>query len=701
MALEPVDYRTHIRDIEQTYLKVITNEDPSLKWLILSPNSAKEYHVANTGAEFHDFLTSFQDTSVEFGLCKTSPPGSDVEKIVLIGWCPDSAPLKSRSSFASNFNDISNNVLKSYHVQVTARDEDDLDENEILMRLSNAAGARYSIQDGSKRFGSSVTRSTPVKGSTPPVKSTPPPVKSTPPPVKSTPEPAPKPAQKFSPTPVAPTPVKASPAKISPPKASPKPVAHDDWDEPEVEERDLSNKPLKPNTSSWKPIGKIDLQKIIAEERAKEDPRLVTKSTSSSSKINPADDIAALKEKSKLKREQEYGAFFKKPETSSSFAEPPKKQKEGEEEEEEEEEEWEEIQKESPEAQEEDTQEEVNELKARFEKMNAGSSPVSNEPPIIQPRKYNSNSSPAGFKQPVDAPNPVLAGKNNYKKVGIPLPGMHFEEDKEEVKETPKPSKESDDGWSDEEPQETEDDNQRPVPSLPSRQVKEPIPETKLSAQKNITVEKTKDEDENNEPAPAIPIREKTPAFGSRQGSPALFSRPNSPALPARNDSPKEVPLRQKMFTKEKEQEEEDDDDEEKNDDEWDDDEKDEPPAPALPARNQTSAAKVEKEVAPEDEEEEAEEEEGPAPSLPPRHESPEPQLPPRRAAQPPPPPPKKSAKPQAIAEYDYDADEDNELTFKEGDKIINIEFVDDDWWLGELEDGSKGLFPSNYVKQL
>nr|2K3B_A Chain A, Actin-binding protein [unidentified] len=54
---------------------------------------------------------------------------------------------------------------------------------------------------------------------------------------------------------------------------------------------------------------------------------------------------------------------------------------------------------------------------------------------------------------------------------------------------------------------------------------------------------------------------------------------------------------------------------------------------------------------------------------------------------------------PWATAEYDYDAAEDNELTFVENDKIINIEFVDDDWWLGELEkDGSKGLFPSNYV---
>ena len=76
-----------------------------------------------------------------------------------------------------------------------------------------------------------------------------------------------------------------------------------------------------------------------------------------------------------------------------------------------------------------------------------------------------------------------------------------------------------------------------------------------------------------------------------------------------------------------------------------------------------------------------------------------------------PPPPPRRNVAPEpepeeeeetapwAVAEYDYEAGEDNELTFEEGDKIINIDFVDDDWWLGELEKtGEKGLFPSNYV---
>lgn len=52
-----------------------------------------------------------------------------------------------------------------------------------------------------------------------------------------------------------------------------------------------------------------------------------------------------------------------------------------------------------------------------------------------------------------------------------------------------------------------------------------------------------------------------------------------------------------------------------------------------------------------------------------------------------------------AIALYDYDAAEDNELSFKEGDLIVGIESVSEEWWSGftlqTREEGREaGLFP-------
>ena len=50
---------------------------------------------------------------------------------------------------------------------------------------------------------------------------------------------------------------------------------------------------------------------------------------------------------------------------------------------------------------------------------------------------------------------------------------------------------------------------------------------------------------------------------------------------------------------------------------------------------------------------------------------------------------------PSAVALYDYDAGEDNEISFKENQTIRDIQFVSDDWWSGLSPDGTAvGLFP-------
>lgn len=72
------------------------------------------------------------------------------------------------------------------------------------------------------------------------------------------------------------------------------------------------------------------------------------------------------------------------------------------------------------------------------------------------------------------------------------------------------------------------------------------------------------------------------------------------------------------------------------------------------------------------------------------------------------------SSGPTATALYDYEAAEDNELSFPEGATITGLvrkfdsisnhtltslqEFPDEDWWLGSFN-GQSGLFPANYVE--
>lgn len=74
------------------------------------------------------------------------------------------------------------------------------------------------------------------------------------------------------------------------------------------------------------------------------------------------------------------------------------------------------------------------------------------------------------------------------------------------------------------------------------------------------------------------------------------------------------------------------------------------------------------------------------APAAAPRAPSPEPAA----AAQP--------AGPSAVALYDYEATEDNEISFPEGAVITDIQFPDEDWWAGVYK-GKEGLFVSSSLR--
>lgn len=51
-------------------------------------------------------------------------------------------------------------------------------------------------------------------------------------------------------------------------------------------------------------------------------------------------------------------------------------------------------------------------------------------------------------------------------------------------------------------------------------------------------------------------------------------------------------------------------------------------------------------------------------------------------------------------AMYDYDAQDDDEVSFIEGDTVINCQVVDDGWVIGTVQrTNQKGMIPSNYIQ--
>ena len=57
---------------------------------------------------------------------------------------------------------------------------------------------------------------------------------------------------------------------------------------------------------------------------------------------------------------------------------------------------------------------------------------------------------------------------------------------------------------------------------------------------------------------------------------------------------------------------------------------------------------------------------------------------------------------PRYQAMYDYNAADDDEVSFSEGDIIVDVEVIDEGWMTGRVErTGQHGMLPANYVERV
>lgn len=55
---------------------------------------------------------------------------------------------------------------------------------------------------------------------------------------------------------------------------------------------------------------------------------------------------------------------------------------------------------------------------------------------------------------------------------------------------------------------------------------------------------------------------------------------------------------------------------------------------------------------------------------------------------------------PVYVAMYDYDAQDDDEVSFVENDRVVLYEMIDEGWMYGIVQrTGHKGMIPANYVE--
>ncbi|RDL38234.1 Actin depolymerizing protein [Venustampulla echinocandica] len=100
--------------------------------------------VQSTGeGELVDLIEDFSEGRVQFAFVKVKDSNTTLPKYVLIGWCGEGVPERTKGYFTSHLAAVSK-ILHGYHVQITARSDRDLTPEGIVQKVADASGAKYS-----------------------------------------------------------------------------------------------------------------------------------------------------------------------------------------------------------------------------------------------------------------------------------------------------------------------------------------------------------------------------------------------------------------------------------------------------------------------------------------------------------------------------------------------------------------------------
>ncbi len=163
--MSSLNLSTNGPSITASYQKIVNSPPPSGaaassptygQWAVYSvqaplvnafqADSGKEsvLKVQTTGeGELIDMIEDFSDGRIQFAFVRVKDPNTTLPKSVLIAWCGEGVPERTKGYFTSHVNAVSN-VLRGYHVQITARSDRDLTPETIVQKVSDASGSKYS-----------------------------------------------------------------------------------------------------------------------------------------------------------------------------------------------------------------------------------------------------------------------------------------------------------------------------------------------------------------------------------------------------------------------------------------------------------------------------------------------------------------------------------------------------------------------------
>ncbi|KIW17002.1 hypothetical protein PV08_04193 [Exophiala spinifera] len=109
-----------------------------------SANKESVLKVQSTGeGELIDLVDEFSDGRIQFAFVKVKDSNTGLPKCALIAWCGEGVPERTKGYFTSHMNTAAK-LFHGYHVQITARSDQDLTPEGIIQKVADASGSKYS-----------------------------------------------------------------------------------------------------------------------------------------------------------------------------------------------------------------------------------------------------------------------------------------------------------------------------------------------------------------------------------------------------------------------------------------------------------------------------------------------------------------------------------------------------------------------------
>ncbi|KAK4905111.1 actin binding protein, partial [Elasticomyces elasticus] len=107
-------------------------------------NKESVLKVQSSGeGELVDLIEEFSDGRVLFAFVKIKDSNTGLPKNALIAWCGAGVPERTKGYFSNHLTAVQK-LLQGYHVQITARSEQDLSPESIIQKVADASGSKYS-----------------------------------------------------------------------------------------------------------------------------------------------------------------------------------------------------------------------------------------------------------------------------------------------------------------------------------------------------------------------------------------------------------------------------------------------------------------------------------------------------------------------------------------------------------------------------